>query len=132
MRVWKIETGMDWQIGWVGKAVEILIVGLVLWVRYPVEAIFFADFETPWCKFCTRMPEMSDLSFRKNSNALQRLMGIISLCTQIWHQHESAVHFNETSILCLNYLAVISTVFCMEIYWVYLVFGGFGDRMFQW
>ena len=27
---------------------------LVLWVRYPLEAtLFFADFETPWCQFCT-------------------------------------------------------------------------------
>ena len=31
---------MDWQIGWVGKGAGILIVGLVLWVQYPVEAIF--------------------------------------------------------------------------------------------
>ena len=62
IRVWKFETGMDWQIGWVGKVAGNLIVGLVLWVQYPVEAIFFADFETPWCQFCTRMTEMSDLS----------------------------------------------------------------------
>ena len=48
-KVWKFETVMDWQIGWVGKVAGILIVGLVLWVQYPVEAIFFADFETPWC-----------------------------------------------------------------------------------
>ena len=40
-RVWKFEAGMDWQIGWVGKGAGILIVGLVLWVQYPVEAIFF-------------------------------------------------------------------------------------------
>ena len=32
---------MDWQIGWVGKVAGILIVGLVLWVQYPVEAIIF-------------------------------------------------------------------------------------------
>ena len=38
---WKFEAGMDWQIGWVGKGAGILIVGLVLWVQYPVEAIFF-------------------------------------------------------------------------------------------
>ena len=48
--------------GWVVKVAGILIVGLVLWVQYPVEAIFFAEFETPWCQFCTRMTEMSDLS----------------------------------------------------------------------
>ena len=24
---------------------------------------FFSDFETPWCQFCTRMPEMSDLCY---------------------------------------------------------------------
>ena len=24
---------------------------------------FFADFETPWCQICTRMPEMSDLCY---------------------------------------------------------------------
>ena len=41
-RVWKFETGMDWQIGWVCKVAGILIVGW--WVQYPVEAIFFADF----------------------------------------------------------------------------------------
>ena len=48
IRVWKFETDMDWQIGWVGKVAGISIVGLVLWVQSPVEAIFFADFETPW------------------------------------------------------------------------------------
>ena len=63
-RVWKFETGMDWQIGWVSKAVWILIVGLVLWVQYLMEAFFFffADFEIPWHQFCTRITEMSDLS----------------------------------------------------------------------
>ena len=43
-RVWKFEAGMDWQIGWVGKGAGIIIVGLVLWVQYPVEAIFFCWF----------------------------------------------------------------------------------------
>ena len=46
-RVWKFEAGMDWQIGWVGKGAGILIVGLVLWVQYPVEAIFFCWFWNP-------------------------------------------------------------------------------------
>ena len=46
-RVWKFETCMDWQIGWVGKVAGILIVGLVLWVQYPVEAIFFCWFWNP-------------------------------------------------------------------------------------
>ena len=46
-RVWKFETGMEWQIGWVGKGAGILIVGLVLWVQYPVEAIFFCWFSNP-------------------------------------------------------------------------------------
>ena len=64
-RVWKFEAGMDWQIGWVGKGAGILIVGLVLWVQYPLEAIFFADFETTWCQFCTRMTEMSDLAIEE-------------------------------------------------------------------
>ena len=64
-RVWKFEAGMDWQIGWVGKGAGILIVGLVLWVKYPVEAIFFADFLIPWCQFCTRMTEMSDLAIEE-------------------------------------------------------------------
>ena len=47
IRVWKFETGMDWQIGWVGKVAGILIVGLVSWVQYPVEAIFFCWFWNP-------------------------------------------------------------------------------------
>ena len=64
-RVWKFEAGMDWQIGWVGKGAGILIVGLVLGVQYPVEAIFFADFETLWCQFCTRMTDMSDLAIEE-------------------------------------------------------------------
>ena len=34
IRVWKSETGMDWQIGWVGKAAGILIVGLVMSILY--------------------------------------------------------------------------------------------------
>ena len=46
-RVWKFEAGMDWQIGWVGKGAGIHIVGLVLWVQYPVEAIFFCWFWNP-------------------------------------------------------------------------------------
>ena len=30
--------------------------------------LFFADFETPRCQFCTKMPEMSDLCYLgKNS-----------------------------------------------------------------
>ena len=68
-RAWKFETGMDWQIGWVGKVAGILIVGLVLWVQYPVEVIFFllilkprdVNFVQEWqkCQIC---------QFRKNSN----------------------------------------------------------------
>ena len=33
--------------GWMGKVARILIVGLVLWVQYPVEAIFFCWFWNP-------------------------------------------------------------------------------------
>ena len=43
--------------GWMSKAVRILINRwLVLWVRFPVEAIYF-------CWFCTKIPEMSDLCY---------------------------------------------------------------------
>ena len=38
--VWKSETVMDWQIGWVGKAARILIQWwLLLWVQIPLEEI---------------------------------------------------------------------------------------------
>ena len=64
IRVWKSETGMDWQIGWVGKGVRILIHRwLVLWVQFPVEATIFADFEAPRCQFCTKTAKMSDLGY---------------------------------------------------------------------
>ena len=37
---------------------------LVLSVRFPLEvSLLFADFENPWCQFCTIMPEMSDLCY---------------------------------------------------------------------
>ena len=37
---------------------------LVLWVLIPLEAtLFFADFETTWSQFCTKMTEMSDLRY---------------------------------------------------------------------
>ena len=30
----------------------------------PTEAnFFFTDFKTPWCHFCTEMPEMSELFY---------------------------------------------------------------------
>ena len=42
IRVWKYETGMNWQIGWVVKAVRLLIHRwLVLWLQFPVEATLF-------------------------------------------------------------------------------------------
>ena len=42
IRVWKSETGMDWQIGWVGKAVRIVIHRwLVLLVQFSVELTLF-------------------------------------------------------------------------------------------
>ena len=45
-----------------GKAVRILILGVGSSI--PSEGNFiFADFETPRCKFCTKMPEMSDLCY---------------------------------------------------------------------
>ena len=41
-QVWKSETAMDWQIGWVGKAVRILIQWwLLLWVQIPQEPASF-------------------------------------------------------------------------------------------
>ena len=50
MRIWKFETGMDWQIGWVGKVAGILIDGLGVVSSIPSGGNFiFADFETPWC-----------------------------------------------------------------------------------
>ena len=47
-----------------GKAVRILIhmVGVVSSI--PSEGNFiFADFETPRCQLCTKLPEMSDLCY---------------------------------------------------------------------
>ena len=54
-------------MAWLGlcKTVRILIHRwLVLWVQFPVKDNFnLADFETPQCQFCTKMPEMSDLCY---------------------------------------------------------------------
>ena len=47
-RVWKFETGMDWQIGWVGKGAGIFIVGWCCEFNTQFKQ-FFADFETLWC-----------------------------------------------------------------------------------
>ena len=61
IRVWKSETGMDWQIGWVGKAVRILIHRwLVLWVQFPVEATLFLLI---WKPLDVNFIQMSDLCY---------------------------------------------------------------------
>ena len=45
--------------GWMGKAVGILIAGVGVVSSTPSGGNFiFADFETSWCQFCTKMPEM--------------------------------------------------------------------------
>ena len=68
-RVWKFEAGMDWQIGWVGKGAGILIVGLVLWVQYPVEAIFFLLILKPRdVNFVQEWQKCQIWQLRKNSN----------------------------------------------------------------
>ena len=68
-RVWTFETGMDWQIGWVGKAVGIIILGLVLWVQYPVEATFFCWFWNPVMSFLYKNARnVRSVLFRKNSS----------------------------------------------------------------
>ena len=67
IRVLKFETGKEWQIGWAGKAVRILIQWyLLLWVQIPLGAtLFFADtFQTPQCQYCT---EMSDLCWKRKT-----------------------------------------------------------------
>ena len=47
-----------------GKAVGILIGGVGVVSSIPSGGNFiFADFKTPWCQFCTKMPEMSDLCY---------------------------------------------------------------------
>ena len=45
--------------GWMGKSVGILIggVGVVSSIHSGGNFIF-ADFETPWCQFCTKMPDL--------------------------------------------------------------------------
>ena len=70
IRVWKFETGMDWQIGWVGKAVRILIHRwLVLWVRFPVEATLFLLILKPLnVNFVQTARNVRFVFFRKNSN----------------------------------------------------------------
>ena len=67
--------------GWVVKVAGILIVGLVLWVQYPVEAIFFllilkpcdVNFVQEWqkCQIC---------QFRKNSYVKVTLLNGIKDC----------------------------------------------------
>ena len=71
-RVWKFEAGMDWQIGWVGKGAGILIVGLVLWVQYPVEAIFFCWFWNP----------VMSILYKNDRNVRSGNWGKTRLCTK--------------------------------------------------
>ena len=53
-----------WLCGWMGKVAGILIGGVGVVSSIPSGGNFiFADFETPWCQFCTKMPEMSDLCY---------------------------------------------------------------------
>ena len=50
--------------GWMGKVAGILIggVGVVSSILSGSNFIF-ADFETVWCQFCTKIPEMPDLCY---------------------------------------------------------------------
>ena len=67
IRIWKSETGRDWQFGWVGKAVRIVI---HRWVPFPKEATLFCDdFETPRCQFLYKNARnIRFVLFRKNLN----------------------------------------------------------------
>ena len=58
---------MDWQIGWVGKVARILIVGLVLWVQYPVEAFFLLILKPCDVNFVEECQKCQICLFRKNS-----------------------------------------------------------------
>ena len=50
--------------GWMGKAVRTNPVIAAVVSSNPSGGNFiFADFETPWCQFCTKMPEISDLCY---------------------------------------------------------------------
>ena len=50
IRVLKFETGKEWQVGWVGKAVRILMWCLLLWVQIPLGGnfIFCWNFSNIW------------------------------------------------------------------------------------
>ena len=80
--VWKFETGMDWQIGWVGKGAGIFIVGLVLWVQYPVEAIIFLLILIPRdVNFVQEWQKCQIWQLRKNSTIF---VPILKTQWQIW------------------------------------------------
>ena len=57
--------------GWVVKAVRILIVGLLLWVQYPVEAVCFCWFWNPVMSILHKNARnVRFVLFRKNSNVM--------------------------------------------------------------
>ena len=70
--------------GRVVKGAGILIVGLVLWVQYPVEAIFFADFETRDVNFVQEWQKCQIWQLRKNTN--------VSNCNYNVTDQESFIH----------------------------------------
>ena len=43
----------------------------------------FADFETPRCQFCTKMPEMSDLCYLGKARLLRKIIGFSSKTTKL-------------------------------------------------
>ena len=90
----------DWQImtDWLRIVIH---KRLVLWVWFPLEAtLFFADFETPLCQFCTKMAEVSDLCYlgktRKDRSELR-----FSSCFCLFSFHFFIPHFCSLSHLCV-------------------------------
>ena len=53
----------------------------------------FADFETPWCQFCTKMPEMSDLCYLGKTRIMEQES------PPVWMQEDCQLH-SKCSLCC--------------------------------
>ena len=80
----------------------------MLWVRFPLEAtLFLADFETPWCQFCTKIPEMSDLCYLgKTRTAFMSVL--MSLGSPSYEMLMCSIIFKNN--ICFGYFCMLQNI----------------------
>ena len=109
IRVWKFETGMDWQIGWVGKAVGILIDEVAVVSSIPSGGNFiFADFWNPVMSILYKNARnVRFVLFRKNSN--------ISRCSVHLTSDGYRSSIQILFIIWVEILCIFSNVFSLNL-----------------